>query len=108
MDRADGEALTPQRKDGSRMGKRPCASGLLAGFQGGTAAGSIVWGAVAARLGIPTTLLLAAVGLIAGLTVATRYRLARGEKVDLTRRRCTGPSLTFRLSLNSTTDPCSW
>ena len=53
-------------------------------FQGGTAAGSIVWGAVAARLGIPTTLLLAAVGLMAGLTVATRYRLARGEKVDLT------------------------
>jgi MFS family permease len=53
-------------------------------FQGGTAAGSIVWGAVAARLGIPTTLLFAAVGLIAGLAVATRYRLARGEKIDLT------------------------
>jgi MFS family permease len=53
-------------------------------FQGGTAGGSIVWGAVAARWGIPTTLLIAAVGLIAGLAAATRYPLAHGEKIDLT------------------------
>ena len=53
-------------------------------FQGGTAAGSVVWGAVAMRIGIPTTLLYAAVGLIAGLAAATRYRLAHGEKIDLT------------------------
>ena len=53
-------------------------------FQGGTAAGSIVWGAVAARIGLPATLFVAAFGLVAGLAVATRYRLARGEKVDLT------------------------
>lgn len=53
-------------------------------FQGGTAGGSIVWGAVAAHWGISTTLLCAAVGLIAGLAATTRYRLAQGEKIDLT------------------------
>lgn len=53
-------------------------------FQGGTAAGSILWGALAERVGIPTALLCAAVGLVVGLAAATRYRLARGEKIDLT------------------------
>ena len=52
-------------------------------FQGGTAAGSIVWGAVAAHWGIAASLSMAAIGLIAGLTAAKRYRLAQGEKIDL-------------------------
>jgi MFS family permease len=53
-------------------------------FQGGTAVGSILWGAVAARVGIPAALVCAALGLIAGLAVFTRYRLAGGEPLDLT------------------------
>ena len=53
-------------------------------FQGGTAAGSVFWGAVATSVGIPTSLLLAAFGIVAGLVIAKRYRLASGEKVDLT------------------------
>jgi predicted MFS family arabinose efflux permease len=53
-------------------------------FQGGTAVGSILWGAVAARVGIPAALMCAALGLIAGLAVFTRYRLAGGETLDLT------------------------
>ena len=53
-------------------------------FQGGTAAGSVFWGAVATRVAIPTTLLLAAIGIVAGLLITKRYQLASGEKVDLT------------------------
>jgi quinol monooxygenase YgiN len=53
-------------------------------FQGGMAAGSVVWGAVAARLGIPVALLAAGAGLLLGLLAARRYRLARGEALDLT------------------------
>jgi MFS family permease len=53
-------------------------------FQGGTAAGSVFWGAVATSVGIPTSLMLAAFGIVAGLVIAKRYRLASGEKVDLT------------------------
>ena len=52
-------------------------------FQGGTAVGSLLWGAVAARVGIPAALVCAAVGLIAGFAVVTRYRLAGGEALDL-------------------------
>jgi MFS family permease len=53
-------------------------------FQGGTAAGSIVWGAVAEHVGTPMALLCAAVGLIGGLAATARYRLAQGEGIDLT------------------------
>ncbi len=53
-------------------------------FQGGIAVGSAVWGIVADRLGNPTTLLLAAIGLLVGLTVAARYRLTTIGKLDLT------------------------
>jgi MFS family permease len=53
-------------------------------FQGGTAVGSILWGAVAERVGIPAALLFAALGLIGGLAVLTRYRLAGAGKLDLT------------------------
>jgi MFS family permease len=53
-------------------------------FQGGTAVGSILWGAVAERVGIPAALSFAALGLIVGLAVLTRYRLAEAEKLDLT------------------------
>ena len=53
-------------------------------FQGGMAAGSTLWGAVAARTGIPIALLVAGAGLILGLLAATRYRLAGGASLDLT------------------------
>jgi MFS family permease len=53
-------------------------------FQGGMATGSALWGAVAARMGIPIALIVAGVGLLLGLLVATRYRLAGGEPLDLT------------------------
>jgi predicted MFS family arabinose efflux permease/quinol monooxygenase YgiN len=53
-------------------------------FQGGMAAGSVLWGAVAARLGIPVALIAAGAGLLLGLLAARRYRLARGEALDLT------------------------
>jgi Transmembrane secretion effector len=48
------------------------------------ATGSALWGAVAARMGIPIALIVAGVGLLLGLLVATRYRLAGGEPLDLT------------------------
>jgi predicted MFS family arabinose efflux permease len=44
-------------------------------LQGGMAAGSALWGAVAARLGIAMAFFIAAAGLVAGLTAAVRYRL---------------------------------
>lgn len=53
-------------------------------FMGGLAGGSALWGAVAAQMGISVALAGAALGLIVGLTVIMRYRLAIGEAFDLT------------------------
>jgi len=44
-------------------------------FQGGIAAGSAVWGAVATRTGIPTTFLLAGVGTLATIALAAVGKL---------------------------------
>ena len=44
-------------------------------LQGGMAAGSVLWGAVASHLGMPAAFLLAAVGMALGLVAAVRYRL---------------------------------
>lgn len=52
-------------------------------FQGGLAIGSAIWGLVAQHLGNAIALKSAAIGLILGLVVAKRYRLAAGEKLDL-------------------------
>jgi len=49
-------------------------------FQGGMAVGSILWGALATRMGIRAALLVAVFGLIAGLMLITRYRLAEGKR----------------------------
>jgi MFS family permease len=52
-------------------------------FQGGMAAGSVVWGVIATHLGIPIALLGAALGLLVGLLAMGRYRLQSAEGVDL-------------------------
>ncbi len=44
-------------------------------LQGGMAAGSALWGAVAGRIGISQALAVAAAGLVVGLPMALRYRL---------------------------------
>jgi quinol monooxygenase YgiN len=53
-------------------------------FQGGMAAGSALWGAVAARAGITIALEAAAALLVAGLAMSLRWRLGATEGIDLT------------------------
>lgn len=52
-------------------------------YQGGTAIGSLVWGVVAARLGDPLALTLAAGGAVVGLAAGWRWPLAQSETQDL-------------------------
>ena len=51
-------------------------------FQGGLALGSVVWGAVAERLGTPVALAIAAVTLLAGLPAARRIDIMRDVDAD--------------------------
>jgi MFS family permease len=44
-------------------------------LQGGMAVGSALWGALATKVGIPTTLLCSAVALVAGVLAVRQYRL---------------------------------
>ncbi len=53
-------------------------------FMGGLAAGSAVWGFVAARVGVSTALLFAALGMLIGLVATWRYRLVSNENLSLT------------------------
>jgi len=53
-------------------------------FMGGLAVGSAVWGFVAARIGVSTALLFAAIGLFIGPAGAWRYRLAGNTNLSLT------------------------
>jgi hypothetical protein len=52
-------------------------------FQGGFAAGSAAWGAIAGRVGDAGTLLGAAIALVVGIGTAWRWRLRSGEELDL-------------------------
>lgn len=52
-------------------------------FFGGFAIGSAMWGWIAGRLGISMTLLLAAAGLVGGLTTGIRFKLRSSENLDL-------------------------
>ena len=52
-------------------------------FQGGFAAGSAVWGAIAGRVGDGRALLGAAIVLVVGSATALRWRLRSGEELDL-------------------------
>jgi len=53
-------------------------------FFGGFAIGSAMWGWIAGRAGISLTLLIAAVGLVAGLATGIRFKLRCSENLDLT------------------------
>jgi MFS family permease len=53
-------------------------------FMGGLAAGSAVWGFVAARVGVSAALLFAAIGLLVGLVATWRYRLVGDQNLSLT------------------------
>jgi MFS family permease len=53
-------------------------------FFGGWAVGSAFWGWLAGRVGIATTLLFAAIGLVVGLVSGVRFSLKSGEDLDLT------------------------
>ncbi len=52
-------------------------------FSGGLAAGSAVWGFVAARVGVSAALISAAFGLIAGPFITWRFRLVSNETLSL-------------------------
>jgi MFS family permease len=62
-------------------------------YQGGTALGSLLWGVVAALLGAPLAISLAALGAVLGLAVGLRWRLADSEKQDLRPWRVSEPRL---------------
>jgi len=53
-------------------------------FMGGLAAGSAVWGFVAARVSVSAALLFAAIGLLIGPVAAWRFRLVGDENLSLT------------------------
>jgi MFS family permease len=48
-------------------------------LQGGMAVGSAAWGALASRIGVPTTLLCSSIALAGGLIAVRRYRLTSQE-----------------------------
>jgi MFS family permease len=53
-------------------------------FMGGMAVGSAAWGAVAAHLGVTTSLTSAAIGLIIGIAASLRHTLIDGDELNLT------------------------
>jgi MFS family permease len=52
-------------------------------FFGGLAGGSALWGMVAHTIGIPATMAITALGLVAQMAVSYRHSLSRGEHLDL-------------------------
>src|SRR5437016_6629690 len=52
-------------------------------FMGGLAAGSAVWGFVAARFGVSAALMIAAIGLVVGPLVTWRFRLVGSYNIAL-------------------------
>ena len=61
---------------------RGLAAYLIA-FQGGMAAGSLIWGAVATRIGTSTAMAIATAGLAVGLVLSLRYQLESESALDL-------------------------
>ena len=56
----------------------------LLGFQGAMAVGSVIWGEIATRFGLRTTLFAAGVALLVGAAATSRLRLAGSHEVDTT------------------------
>lgn len=53
-------------------------------FMGGMSIGSVLWGQVATRVGIPTALTIAAVGMLAAIALTWRFQLGPHRVVDFT------------------------
>jgi MFS family permease len=53
-------------------------------FQAAMAIGSVIWGAVASRAGLRTTLLIAGIALIVGAAMTLRLRLTGAKELDTT------------------------
>ncbi|MDP8980398.1 MAG: MFS transporter [Acidobacteriota bacterium] len=53
-------------------------------FQGAMAIGSVIWGAVASRFGLRSTLLAAGIAIICGALLTARFRLAGHRELDTT------------------------
>jgi MFS family permease len=53
-------------------------------FMGGMALGSILWGQVASRIGIPSALTTAAIGMVAAIGMTWRFKLGKHELHDFT------------------------
>jgi len=53
-------------------------------FMGGMALGSILWGQVATRVGIPAALTAAAIGMVLAIVLTWRFKLGRHEVLDFT------------------------
>jgi MFS family permease len=58
-------------------------SAYLLVFQGGTAVGSLLWGAVAARIGLRAALIFAGCGLFLNLALVFRYSLGQASAVNV-------------------------
>ena len=52
-------------------------------FQGAMAVGSVIWGAIADRIGLRTTLLIAGVALLGAAAATMRLRLAQFRELDI-------------------------
>ncbi len=75
--------ITTQNVVPSWVRARALALYLLT-FQGGMAAGGILWGVVTENAGITVALLSAAVGMMISLAAMARFPLSKGEELDLT------------------------
>ena len=51
-------------------------------FMGGMALGSVLWGQVATRIGIPAALTTAALGMLIAIALTWRFKLGRHEVLD--------------------------
>ncbi len=57
---------------------------FVAVFMGGMAVGSVLWGQVATRIGIPNALTVAATGTLIAIALTWRFRLGQHEALDFT------------------------
>ncbi len=53
-------------------------------FMGGMALGSVVWGQIATRIGIPAALTIAAIGMMLAIGLTWRFKLGRHTVLDFT------------------------